>query len=337
MLDEILLNELKVIFGDDKNIIGKAAKNARSRNWARVIFIVFILIALLDLCAILILKNNKIAFTIIIPISLFGILLVFLTRLLLPKIRIRLSKNLNRYFGSDDRLKKIYEKYLTKQLEIYGIRDVKFYQLNFDSSCVRTSKSRNSYLSSLPAPSVKTDLNYISFIFNNKETIFRIDKPVLHSQAEYGESFSEKRNRRTSLISSIDNIFIKNEKLQQECYDLKIRIAGRFAGEYKTESIEFNNRYSTNLTSNDAAGPKFLTPIVLDTLSGLADIDFFSMGVNDRVYMQKVIISQEIYPIGIFDFTKLRNKKDVFELITKKMTLELDLIRRSLSYISTIR
>ncbi|QHX36325.1 hypothetical protein [Spiroplasma sp. BIUS-1] len=339
-LDETLFLQLKNNLNEDNDLKSGISKFIWNRNLSIILPTILTLLFLVGALLFMLLEG-KVETNIrkmFLFIGLGAMVLLPFQMIISYLLNKKLQKKLNLIIHTKGNLKKIYETFFNQNNDLKNIEKVEYKSLNPDFSTNKFYGSHNEYLSQVGPAKKRDNLNLLSFKFNGKEGSFIIQEPVkcikrTRSRRSDG-SFRWKTN--TTLVS-MDSIFIVDDKIKNECNGLRIRSKGILKGDYQTESVAFNQKYSTNIAATNIAGAKFLNPIALDRLSNLNDDNFFALGVNEDVYIQKYFIKNPIYPIGIFDFTKLSSKNKLYEYMTRKIQFEKDLFKRSLEYISFIK
>ncbi|AUB31888.1 hypothetical protein [Spiroplasma floricola] len=179
----------------------------------------------------------------------------------------------------------------------------------------------------------------MSFTFKGRNAKYLIKNPI-YTTNDYSErrNYDQTENSSEVLISR-DKLIIKDEYLKNNSNGIPIfnRKRTLLNGDYKSESIELNNKYKTNANSLDIRMNKFLTPNALDNLSKIENKNFYKMGVKDDLFVKKEMVLKAIYPIGVFNFFKLYSSKKIVEIIYKKIELEAELFLQSLEYVSFLK
>ncbi|WP_338985233.1 hypothetical protein [Spiroplasma endosymbiont of Diplazon laetatorius] len=260
----------------------------------------------------------------------------------------RLSTKLNHILHQNGKMQKLYESYFVSKNELKDIEDFKLISASPEVKIQKIWKWHKNYLAEKPLPVVKENINRLTFKYKGREAVYLINNPILfvenrdrwHRDGAIGFMMSNNRygRKRTNTFKlSSDELFVVDDKLQKECNNLKIKKKGILKGDYRSESVAFNEKYSTNLASTDIAGAQFLTPVALDKLSNLDDKEFYRMGVGKNVFMEKVVLRKYIFPVGLFDFSRLKSKNQLIDFMCFKIDLEYDLLKRSLEYVSFLK
>ncbi|AUB31135.1 hypothetical protein [Spiroplasma floricola] len=250
-----------------------------------------------------------------------------------------LSKNINKIIHKKEKIELIYSKFLNSRTDLQDITDFKLSIVNFKSEPKRKRKSYANYMSTLlnrETPIKKNNENSLDFKFKNYQASFVIEHPLEFTRWTLKYSWKESRSTIGSKKLSMSVLYIENKEFRKMYYNLKIKKSGELSGDYRTESIAFNNKYSTNLESNDLEGAKFLNPTVVNNLVNFNDINFFALGVYKQLYVERYETKRENCQIGIFNFLLLKNRNKVIEYIYDKIVKDIDFLKKSYDYINFI-
>ncbi|AUM62326.1 hypothetical protein [Spiroplasma monobiae] len=341
-IDQELFFDLKNAFEGDRSVMGAA----RALIIKKIITIIGLTLSVLALFSGLILLFLGVQY--IGPeniVTKIGIVLLILSIFLLPIFLIlmllgleRSSKKLNEAINEKGKLPAIYKSFYSSKKELKDAFNFNLKLVNTNPSPKKIySQFHQSYLSSLTPPIYNRSLNSLDFIFNDKIAKFQIQQPLIFSSRRRTMRNSTVSYKRKEIKVSMDVLYMDHSEFQTIAKNLRIKKAKVLKGEYRSESVEFNNKYSTNIPANHIGGAKFLSPVALDTLANINDNNFFDLGIFENIYVEKVFMKKQIAPVGLFDFTKLKSKKSIFELMSAKMHQEYEMLKLSMAYLSFVK
>ncbi|AUB31137.1 hypothetical protein [Spiroplasma floricola] len=339
MIDEKLYSDIKEVVNKrpEINKIWKQFKNERKTKiilytFLSVFFGAFVFLAFMSN---IIDMNNEIIFFLIGMFLFLGFLAFLIASIVvyfkLKNINVRLNKIVNEKLD----LELIYFNFFNSSANLKNCSDFKMNIISYYPKIVDIDGSYKVYLAHRKVPIKEDHYNSLEFTYKNRKVTFIIEHPKNFIERHYYTSNGRSGCSRTVTPLSMTVLYVTDDKYVKDFKSLRIeRKKGNLKGDYKSESIVFNDRYSTNLTMNNIVAAKFLTPYVLDNLANLNQKDFFSLGVNKDIYVEKATTKYHILPFGIFDFYSYLNEKNLATVICKEMISQLNLVKNSLEYVS---
>ncbi|AGR41780.1 hypothetical protein [Spiroplasma diminutum] len=269
----------------------------------------------------------------------FGTLLSLIIIVFTIRKSKKLSLLLNEKIFSGKKLDLVYKNYFEFNFKAHGLSEIELNLVNPEFKIEKIWNSYKTYLNTKDAPFKTQSINSINFTFNNQRGSFVINNPIrfIERKRTYNNSKNGSKYKTVTTKFSSSNLFLESNKYSENFRGIKVKKSGKLKGDYKSESVLFNDKYSTNFSSTDLKATQFLTPIALDKLSNLELNGFNALGINNEVYVEKYKVGKDIFPIGIFDFTKLFTKSNLIQLVSKKIILEFEMLLDSLEYISYMK
>ncbi|AGR41781.1 hypothetical protein [Spiroplasma diminutum] len=337
-----LQENIKNIFEMDinlKNII-KTIVNLKKKVllFSVLLFLsIFIITGLFIICFILFdnIWISSIIFTVVSIITMITLIIVIFK--FLKKIKFS-TEILNKNLYENNNIQKLYEDYFNANISTNELESFKFIYLNSKITINEIEQDYHYFLKNKDEPILSNKINYFEFFYRGIKGFFQINEPIhfIHYETTTDSSGKTITEKKITKFSS-DQLFYNNEKYITNYNGFKIQSKIKLKGDYKTESVIFNKKYTTNLNSSDIKSTKFLTPYAIDLLSNIEDKDFYKLGIEKQLYVEKYKIGKDILPIGILDLTMLFNENKLMALIENKIISDFNLFTRSIAYISFLK
>ncbi|AUB31886.1 hypothetical protein [Spiroplasma floricola] len=285
---------------------------------------------------------------IILSLVIINIPLIFLIKLT-SRSSYKECSSINKVIYNANILKDIYNYYYSTNDKFKELKNVSLVYLNSNLTLVEKNGNIMEYLQTKNDNEIYyKDINFLKFEYKNKESFFYIDNPLTFNFTDNEELFFidfyeiffiiviiwalKPILKRTLFKLSLDRLVIKDEEFSEKYRGVKVSKKGNLKGKYKNESIEFNEKYTTNANTLDLKMAKFLDVKRVDALSKLNNKNFYKMWVQNDLSVEKIFQRQEIHPIGLFNFSNITSKKKFAKLICLKIQLESELLLNSLEY-----
>ncbi|ALD66874.1 hypothetical protein [Spiroplasma cantharicola] len=235
---------------------------------------------------------------------------------------------------------KSFDKYI-KQFETPFLKKVKFLNLerNYNKAPLKDYRgSPRSWLSSYIFYKTNQKRNCLNFSFEDKLVNYQFNQTIRTVEQRVRQTKNGTRVTYVYHFVATSILKVENKKFDQSYNGILIFPGKSSENNYKTESMQFNEKYGINVSNTDLRGPKVLRPKYIDNLTkkdtqNLSGIFFSSDIIIGHEYVTSMEPKQEIC---IFYKTRKLSREKILKVFAIKVLKDINFALEALTFLDGI-